>query len=86
LRDIHRSSASAVVCAENVATSSVEDDGLYDLEFVCAFFGGNRPLHPATIYRGIEAGHYPRPVRPSGQLPACTYREEERARCQDQPL
>jgi len=45
--------------------AQVEDDGLYDIEFVCCFFGGNKPLHPATIYRGINAGRYPRPVRPS---------------------
>jgi predicted DNA-binding transcriptional regulator AlpA len=43
----------------------VDDDGLYDIGFVCAFFGGNRPLNPATVYRGIAANRYPRPVRPS---------------------
>lgn len=29
---------------------------------VLAFFGGDRPIHSATLYRGIAAGRYPRPV------------------------
>ena len=29
----------------------------------CAFFGGDRPLHYSTLYRGIAAGRYPKPVR-----------------------
>jgi hypothetical protein len=28
----------------------------------CAFFGGDKPLHPSTLYRGIKAGRYPKPV------------------------
>lgn len=28
----------------------------------CAFFGGDRPIHYSTLYRGIAAGRYPRPV------------------------
>jgi predicted DNA-binding transcriptional regulator AlpA len=47
------------------AAITVEDDGFYDIAFVCAYFGGSRPLNAATIYRGIAAGRYPRPVRPS---------------------
>jgi predicted DNA-binding transcriptional regulator AlpA len=67
LRNALLSSTAAPVLGEedNAATAHVDDDGFYDIEFVCAFFGGNRPLHPATIYRGIAAGRYPRPVRPS---------------------
>lgn len=48
--------------------SQIEDDGFYDINFVCAFFGGSKPLHPATIYRGIAHGRYPRPVRPSPNI------------------
>src|SRR5262249_44962113 len=59
-----RADISAHPDAERVVTEIV-DDGLYDLGFVCAYFGGNKPLHPATIYRGIDDGRYPRPVRPS---------------------
>ena len=45
--------------------SAIDDEGLYDMAFVCRFFGGSKPLHPATIYRGIAEGRYPRPVHPS---------------------
>jgi predicted DNA-binding transcriptional regulator AlpA len=48
-----------------IASPVVADDGFYDIDFVCSFFGGSKPLHPATIYRGIADGRYPRPVRPS---------------------
>lgn len=35
---------------------------LLDIQQVCAFFGGSKPLNPATIYRG--AGKlYPKPVK-----------------------
>ena len=40
----------------------MQDDFL-DLKATCAFFGGmTSPIHPATLYRGIAAGRYPRPV------------------------
>jgi predicted DNA-binding transcriptional regulator AlpA len=29
---------------------------------VCALLGGSRPLHPATLYRGVKAGRYPSPI------------------------
>jgi predicted DNA-binding transcriptional regulator AlpA len=38
------------------------DDELLDIDEVCAFFGGIRPLHPATIYRGLGV-RYPHPVK-----------------------
>ena len=28
----------------------------------CAFFGGDKPLNPSTLYRGVKAGRYPAPV------------------------
>ena len=28
----------------------------------CAFFGGDRPIHYSTLYRGVAAGRYPKPV------------------------
>ena|ERR1700733_3269761 len=46
-----------------IIINQVDDDGLYHLKFVCAFFGGSKPLHPATLYRGMKAGRYPRPVQ-----------------------
>jgi predicted DNA-binding transcriptional regulator AlpA len=30
---------------------------------VCFFFGGSKPINPATLYRGIRQGRYPRPVK-----------------------
>jgi predicted DNA-binding transcriptional regulator AlpA len=36
---------------------------LLDRVEVCRFFGGSRPLNPATLYRGIRAGRYPQPVK-----------------------
>jgi predicted DNA-binding transcriptional regulator AlpA len=40
----------------------IASDELLDIDEVCAFFGGNKPLHPATIYRG-KGIRYPAPVK-----------------------
>ena len=37
-------------------------DELLDLKAACIFFGGTRPLHQSTLYRGIKRGHYPTPI------------------------
>ena len=37
-------------------------EDLLDQKAVCAFFGGTRPIHFATLYRGIAAGRYPKPI------------------------
>jgi hypothetical protein len=55
-------SGAAVLPAE-IAPTQARDD-LLDIEAVCRFFGGTKPLHPATIYRGLGI-RYPRPVRVS---------------------
>jgi predicted DNA-binding transcriptional regulator AlpA len=39
---------------------------LFDKHEACRFFGGNRPLNPATLYRGIRLGRFPRPVKVGG--------------------
>jgi predicted DNA-binding transcriptional regulator AlpA len=36
---------------------------LLDRREVCRFFGGTKPLDPATLYRGIRKGRYPQPVK-----------------------
>ena len=36
---------------------------LMDLDETCRFFGGNRPIHAATLYRGVKAGRFPTPVK-----------------------
>jgi predicted DNA-binding transcriptional regulator AlpA len=41
------------------------DDAIWDKATVCAFFGGKKPLNPATLYRGISEGRYPKPFHPS---------------------
>jgi predicted DNA-binding transcriptional regulator AlpA len=40
-----------------------DPDELFDMKAACIFFGGNRPLHPATFYRGIRKGRYPAPIK-----------------------
>jgi predicted DNA-binding transcriptional regulator AlpA len=39
---------------------------LLDRRETCRFFGGNRPLDPATLYRGVRRGHFPAPVKVGG--------------------
>lgn len=36
---------------------------LLDRREVCRYFGGTKPLDPATLYRGIRKGRYPAPVK-----------------------
>ena len=36
---------------------------LLDREAFCRLFGGTRPLHPATLYRGIRQARFPKPVK-----------------------
>jgi predicted DNA-binding transcriptional regulator AlpA len=36
---------------------------LLDCAEVCRFFGGNRPINPATLYRGIRKGRFPKPIK-----------------------
>jgi len=36
---------------------------LLDRREVCRFFGGSRPLNPATLYRGIRKGRFPKPLK-----------------------
>jgi predicted DNA-binding transcriptional regulator AlpA len=36
---------------------------LLDADAVCRFLGGSRPINAATLYRGIKAGRYPKPIK-----------------------
>jgi hypothetical protein len=37
---------------------------MMDVAETCRFFGGtNGPLHPTTLYKGIKAGRYPKPIK-----------------------
>ncbi len=39
------------------------DRGLLDARAVCALFGGTQPIHQSTLYRGIRAGRFPKPLK-----------------------
>jgi predicted DNA-binding transcriptional regulator AlpA len=44
-------------------TSLSDDEVLLTIDETCVFFGGpTRPIHSATLYRGIANGRYPRSV------------------------
>jgi hypothetical protein len=46
---------------EHIKTSAVE---LMDKDETCRFFGGvNRPINAATLYRGVNSGRYPTPIK-----------------------
>ena len=36
---------------------------LLDKAGACRFFGGSKPLNPATLSRGIRQGRFPKPVK-----------------------
>jgi predicted DNA-binding transcriptional regulator AlpA len=42
--------------------AETDKSDLLDIDQVCAFFGGTKPLHPATIYRGLGK-QYPVPIK-----------------------
>jgi len=42
------------------------NDDLLDVEAACRFFGGTKPLAPCTLYRGIAAKRFPKPVKIGG--------------------
>jgi len=40
------------------------DDILITIEDACEIVGGTKPIDPATFYRGVKAGRFPKPVHP----------------------
>ena len=38
------------------------EDELLDVYEACRVIGGSRPINPATLWRGIKAGRYARPI------------------------
>jgi hypothetical protein len=46
------------------AAVTVDDLDLVDVDGACRELGGNRPLHRATLYKGIKEGKYPAPIHP----------------------
>jgi predicted DNA-binding transcriptional regulator AlpA len=41
---------------------------LWDCETVLKYFGGIKPIHVSTLYRGINSGRYPRPMNVSDNV------------------
>ena len=42
------------------------ENHLLDRAEVCRYFGGSKPINPATLYRGIRQGRYPQPIHVGG--------------------
>jgi predicted DNA-binding transcriptional regulator AlpA len=47
----------------------MHDDELLDIDEVCTFLGGSRPINPSTVWRGIKAGRFSAPVYVTKQNP-----------------
>ena len=41
----------------------MQEDELLDVYEACRFIGGSRPINPATLYRGVKAGRYSKPIK-----------------------
>ena len=39
------------------------DDELLDVYAACQFIGGTRPLNPSTLWRGVKAGRFSKPIK-----------------------
>jgi predicted DNA-binding transcriptional regulator AlpA len=46
----------------NVETPERTETELWERKTVLKFFGGDRPLHVSTLYRGIKGKIYPPPI------------------------
>lgn len=42
-------------------------DDLLDIYEACKFIGGSKPINPATLWRGIKAGRFSKPIKIGGQ-------------------
>lgn len=49
----------------NPATPDPADDELWDAPKVQEYFGGIKPIHISTLYRGVHSGLYPPPINVS---------------------
>jgi predicted DNA-binding transcriptional regulator AlpA len=38
-------------------------DDLLDVMAACQVLGGSTPIHPATLWRGVKAGRYAKPIK-----------------------
>lgn len=56
------------------------DNEMMSIREVCRFFGGSRPVDPSTIYRMINRGDVPAPIKYSPQLHRWSRSDCEKAR------
>jgi hypothetical protein len=47
------------------ATTKPTELELWERQTVLAFFGGDKPIHVSTLYRGVNSGLYPSPINVS---------------------
>lgn len=45
-----------------------DDDDLIDIDEVCVLLGGSRPIDRSTVWRGIKAGRFSKPIHISKQI------------------
>ena len=50
------------------AASEPDELELWDRETVLAYFGGSKPIHVSTLYRGVNSGIYPPPMNVSANV------------------
>jgi hypothetical protein len=53
---------------EAPTASAPEPIELWERATVLKFFGGDKPLHVSTLYRGVGTGRYPPPVNVSANV------------------
>jgi predicted DNA-binding transcriptional regulator AlpA len=56
------------------------EDELLNIDGMCRFWGGDTPLHPSSIYRGIQNGIFPPPIHVGPNLSRWLRSEQESAR------
>lgn len=49
-------------------SDSLQDDDLLDEQAACRFYGGTKPISPATLWRGVRDGRYARPIHVGPQI------------------
>ena len=42
---------------------------LWDVRDLCRFIGGEKPVHPITVWRAVKSGHLPAPIYPTPKRP-----------------
>ncbi len=41
----------------------MQDEEHLDQYEACRFIGGSKPINPATLWRGVKAGRFPKPIK-----------------------